>query len=94
LLSAVSLLVFVPASASPVKRSTTLCVGQHSGCFATVRAALRAAHNGDTITIGRGSYAGGVTITKSVRLVGAGEKATRISGGGPVISVRVAMVTP
>jgi hypothetical protein len=88
LLSAASLLVLVPASASPATRSTTLCVGQHSGCFATVRAALRAAHNGDTVRIGRGTYAGGFTIAKSVRLVGAGKKATRISGGGPVISIK------
>jgi hypothetical protein len=87
LFSAASMLVLAPASASPSKRSTTLCVGQHSGCFATVRAALRAAHDGDTIKISRGTYAGGFTITKSVRLLGAGQ-ATRISGGGPVISIK------
>jgi hypothetical protein len=88
LLCAASLLILVPASASPATRSTTLCVGKHSGCFATVRAALRAAHNGDTIKIGRGTYDGGLKIAKSVHLVGAGEKATRISGGGPVITIK------
>jgi hypothetical protein len=88
LLCTASLLILAPVSASPARRSATLCVGQHAGCFATIRAALRAAHNGDTIKIGRGTYAGGLTITKSVRLVGAGETATRISGGGPVISIK------
>jgi hypothetical protein len=74
------------ASASPGSR--TLCVGPQAGCFATVRAALTAAHNGDTIKLGRGNYNGGFTISKSVRMVGAGERTTRISGGGPVITIK------
>jgi hypothetical protein len=65
-----------------------LCVGPKAGCFATVRGALHAAHNGDTIHIAKGSFQGGVTITKSVHLIGSGQRATRIHGGGPVITLK------
>jgi hypothetical protein len=88
-------MLLAPASASPSasKPNKTLCVSHQPSCYATVRTALRAAHNGDTIKIGRGTYAGGLTIAKSVRLVGAGEKATRISGGGPVITIEARLGT-
>jgi hypothetical protein len=42
------------------------------------------------ITIGSGTYAGGVTVDVSVKLVGAGPGATIISGGGPVLAIGVA----
>jgi hypothetical protein len=88
LLSLANVISLSPASASVSMHGKTLCVGHRSGCYSTVRAALRAAHNGDTIKIGRGKYAGGFTIAKSVQLVGSGEKATRIVGGGPVITIK------
>jgi hypothetical protein len=66
----------------------TLCVARATpGCFSAVQAAIDAGHNGDTITIGPGTFAGGITIDKSVDLVGAGSHATIIKGGGPVITI-------
>ncbi len=64
-----------------------LCVGPAARCYSTLRAALHAASNGDTIRIKAGTYAGGVTITKSVRVVGAGAHRTIIRGGGPVLTI-------
>jgi hypothetical protein len=62
-----------------------------SGCpYTQLAPALAAAHSGDTITIGPGTYAGGVTIDVSVKLVGAGPGVTIISGGGPVLTIGVA----
>jgi nitrous oxidase accessory protein NosD len=59
-----------------------------SGCaFSQIAPALAAAKNGDTISIGAGTYNGGLTIDKSVRLVGAGSGRTTISGGGPVLTI-------
>jgi len=71
----------VPAGAATI----TVC---HSGCtYSQLAPALAAAHDGDTIKVGRGTYAGGVTITTSITLRGAGSSATVISGGGPVLTV-------
>jgi hypothetical protein len=64
-----------------------LCVGSGGGCFATLQAAVAAAHDGDTIHVGTGTFAGGVTIDKSVALVGQGANASVISGGGPVLTI-------
>jgi hypothetical protein len=69
-----------PAQAAP------LCVGS-GGCYPTIQAAVNAAHNGDTITIGAGTFAGGVTITKSVHLQGAGAASTIIRGGDHVLTI-------
>jgi hypothetical protein len=66
----------------------TLCVARVTPrCFSTVQAAIDAAHNGDTITIGSGTFSGGIMIDKSVELVGAGAMGTIIKGGGPVITI-------
>jgi hypothetical protein len=62
------------------------CVGGPH-CYATIQAAVDAAQDGDTIAIGRGAFAGGVTVTKSVTLRGAGSGATTIRGGGPVLTI-------
>ena len=70
-----------PASAA------TLCAGGQSGCYRSLQKAVDAAHDGDTIRVGPGVYAGGVTIDKSVALRGAGATATRIRGGGPVLTL-------
>ena len=40
--------------------------------------------------LGAGTFAGGVVITKSISLVGAGTAATIISGGGPVLTIGIA----
>jgi hypothetical protein len=54
-----------------------------------IQAALNAAHDGDAINIAPGTYAGGITIAKSVRLVGEGAAVTTIQGGGPVVAIGV-----
>jgi hypothetical protein len=59
-----------------------------SGCpYTQLGPALAAAKDGDTIKIAPGTYAGGVTINVSVKLVGAGPSSTTISGGGPVLTI-------
>jgi hypothetical protein len=73
-----------PASAA------TLHVCQRGCPYTQLAPALAAAHSGDTIMIGPGTYAGGVTIDISVKLLGAGPAATIISGGGPVLTIGVA----
>ena len=67
--------------------AATLCVGPQAGCFSQLQPAVTAAHDGDTITVAHGTYAGGVTIDKSIRLQGAGATQTVISGGGPVLTI-------
>lgn len=65
----------------------TLCVGRAPGCFPTIQSALDAAHDGDTIRVGRGTFAGGITITKTVNVVGVGAESTIIKGGGPAVTI-------
>jgi hypothetical protein len=67
--------------------AATRCVGHGAGCHRTLQAALDASHDGDTIKVSAGTFAGGVTITRSVSVVGAGAGATTIKGGGPVVTV-------
>ena len=43
-----------------------LCVGSKPGCFSSIQAAVDAAQDGDRIEIGPGTFAGGITIGKSV----------------------------
>ena len=73
--------------ASHAASAGTLCVGPLSGCFAQIQPAVSAAHDGDTITISAGTFAGGVTIDKSVHVQGAGSARTTIKGGGPVVTI-------
>ena len=75
------------ALTAPPALAATLCVGSGHGCYPTIQAAVNAAQDGDTITVGPGTFAGGVTITTSVRLQGAGPAATVIRGGGPVLTI-------
>jgi hypothetical protein len=76
-------LLLVAAQAS----ATTLNVCP-SGCpYTQLAPALAAAHDGDTIRLGPGTYDGGVTIDVSVKLVGAGAGRTIVSGGGPVLTI-------
>ena len=71
----------------PAAAASDLCVGNKPGCFSTIQAAVDAAQDGDTIKVGPGTFAGGVTIDVSVQLVGAGAHATIIKGGGPVLTI-------
>jgi len=74
-------------AAAPSAFAANTCVGPGSGCFSTLQAAIDAAHDGDTIHIAAGTFAGGVTITKSVRLEGAGAGSTIIRGGDSVLTI-------
>src|SRR5581483_5457893 len=74
------------AAATAGQASATLCVGTQPGCYATLQAAVDAAGDGDTITIARGTFAGGVSITKSLTIAGSGVGQTIIKGGGPVLT--------
>ena len=76
-------------TASAASATPELCVGSHTGCFTTLQAALAAAADGDTIRLEAGTFAGGVAVTKSVQIVGAGSARTTISGGGPVLTIGV-----
>ena len=71
------------AAAAPSVR----CVGQAAGCYRTLQAAVDAARGGDSILISAGVFSGGVTIDKSVQIVGAGAGKTIIAGGGPVLTI-------
>jgi hypothetical protein len=75
------------AAAAPSAPAKNLCVGTGPGCFSTIQAAVDAAHDGDTIRIGSGTFAGGVMIDVGVKLIGAGAGSTIISGGGPVLTI-------
>lgn len=86
--AALALAVAGSAAAAP-HRAGVLCVGHGPKCSPTLAAALAAAHDGDTVQLGPGTYAGGVTIDKSIDLVGAGAGKTIITGGGPVLSIGV-----
>jgi fibronectin-binding autotransporter adhesin len=77
------------AAAAPSR----VCVGG-AGCFDTVQAGLDAAADGATVTIGAGSFAGGVAITRDVTIQGAGAGATSIAGGGPVVMIGSASTSP
>jgi hypothetical protein len=72
----------------PPASAAELCVGgPQPGCHATIQAAVDAAQDGDTIRVGPGTFAGGITIEKSLDLIGAGAGATTIAGGGPVVTI-------
>jgi hypothetical protein len=71
----------------------TLCVGGPH-CYATIQGAVNAAAPGQTITVGPGTFAGGITIDRSVSLIGAGASDTKISGGGPVLTIGSTTATP
>lgn len=59
-----------------------------SGCpFTKIQAALDAAKDGDTITVGPGIYRENLKITKSVSLVGADPAQVRLMPGGPAYAL-------
>jgi hypothetical protein len=67
--------------------AASLCVGRQPACYHSIQAAVDAAADGATITVGPGTFAGGVTIGKSLTLRGVAAAATVISGGGPVLTI-------
>src|SRR5262249_7202573 len=79
--------VAAAAIASEQASAATLTVCPSGCAFSQIAPALAAANNGDTIAIAAGTYNGGFTIDKGVKLVGAGASKTIISGGGPVITI-------
>jgi hypothetical protein len=84
---AISLAAVLPVFAAQPALAANLCVGGGPGCFSTLQAAVSAAHDGGTITIAPGRYAGGVRIDLSVKIVGAGAGSTVIRGGGSVLTI-------
>jgi hypothetical protein len=71
LLGAAVLAAFAGGAAAPHARAaTTLCVGGSGGCYQTLQGAFDAAHDGDTIRIAPGTFAGGATVDASVDIVG------------------------
>jgi hypothetical protein len=81
-----SAVLAVPGTGALAATPNTLCVGGPR-CYATIQAAVKAAHSGATVKIGAGRFAGGVTIDRNLHLVGVGPSATRITGGGPVVTI-------
>ena len=87
---AVLSVVVAGAIASGHASAATLTVCPSGCAFSQIAPALAVAKNGDTISVGAGTYAGGLTVAKSVKLVGAGAGRTTISGGGPVLTIGTA----
>jgi pectin methylesterase-like acyl-CoA thioesterase len=75
------------ATASSGRGTASLCVGSKPGCFSTIQAAINAAGDRTTIRIGSGTFAGGITIDRSLQITGAGPNSTTIRGGGPVVTI-------
>jgi hypothetical protein len=72
---------------SAAHKTATLCVSHGPGCYHSLQAAFDAAHDGDTVKIYPGTYAGGAAIAKSIAVVGSGAERTIVSGGGPVLTI-------
>ena len=66
------------------------CIQITSHCYTTVDGALLAARDGDTVRIPPGTFAGGLRITTSITLAGAGAERTVLAGGGPVLTIGTA----
>jgi hypothetical protein len=83
---AVAAAAIVPGSASAAY--LTVCSAGPPACqYTSVADAVAASADGDVITIGPGSFAGGFTITNRVNLVGAGAGSTEILGGDTGVTV-------
>lgn len=87
---AVAIAVAGAAAGTDRTRAGSVCLEHKPACFATIQAAVDAAHDGDTIKIGRGTFDGGISIDANLTLEGAGADATIISGGSPVLTIGVA----
>ena len=78
--------IAAPTHAATKRSASALCVGG-GGCYSTIQAAVDASQDGDTVKINPGTFAGGVSVPKSISLVGAGASRTIIKGGGPVLTL-------
>ena len=63
------------------------CVRVAAACYPTVQAAVDAALDGEVVQIPAGRFAGGVVITKSITIAGAGSSSTQLAGGEHVLTV-------
>lgn len=75
------------AATADAASSPSTCIRVGTRCFGTVQAAVDAAADGQTVSIPRGSFAGGILVTKSLSLVGAGAADTALVGGEHVVSI-------
>jgi hypothetical protein len=80
-------LVLTGLAPAALADAATPCVRVGHACYPTVQAAVDAAGAGETVHIPRGRFAGGVVVTKSVDLVGAGADASSLVGGEHVLTV-------
>jgi hypothetical protein len=87
LVAFIGALAAATAEAAQPTNHRELCVGRGSSCYKTVQVAVDAARSGDTVRIGRGTFAGGVRIDASINVVGEGAHLTTIRGGGPVLTI-------
>lgn len=79
--------------AVPAGAAIDSCVGG-PGCSTSLQAAVDAAPPGATIRINPGTFAGGVRIAKSLRLIGSGAGRSVIRGGGPVLRIETTTSAP
>lgn len=90
---AVVLALTIAANATGAAPKGDLCVGGPQ-CYASIQKALDDASVGATIRIGPGTFAGGITVSRDVTLVGVDAHASKISGGGPVVTIGSATSAP
>lgn len=85
--AAVLALIPIGLAAPPASADPASCVGPGHGCFSSIQSAVDAAPPGATVRIGAGVFRGGVRVTRSVTLLGAGAGRTVVRGGGPVLRI-------
>ena len=92
LTTTLAVLAGCPLLAVPVSTASAATFKVCSGrSYSSIQSALNVAHNGDVIRVGPGTFAGGITILNSVKMIGTG--ATIIQGGGPVVTTGSADTT-
>ena len=84
LVSLIALCVALIAAICQRAVAATLCVnpGGTTGCFSTIKAAVKAASPNDTIEVAPGTYKEDVVIGKSLSLIGANRTTTIIDATG------------
>lgn len=76
--------LYVSASASS---DPSCAAASQSNPFATISGALACAGNGSTIVVGKGTFAGGFTISHNVTVKGAGSATVIADPGAPALSL-------